>query len=127
MAKKPLTDKQLANLRKNAFTKGVSGNPKGRPPIADELKTAIAYLSPSALLTVEDIMLNGKNEMARLKAAEIFLGTMVSKASQKVELDVDVKVTHTAEFLVKAARAREIIEGSIINGDLLASPDQKKH
>ncbi|GAA5657119.1 hypothetical protein Brsp06_03493 [Brucella sp. NBRC 13694] len=124
MAKKPLTEKQLANLRKHAYSKGVSGNPKGRPPIADELKTAIAYLSPSALLTVEEIMLNGKNEMARLKAAEMFLGTMVSKATQKVELDVDVQITHTAEFLAKAARAREIIEGSIINGDLLPPPDK---
>ncbi|MGO1160851.1 DUF5681 domain-containing protein [Brucella sp. C7-11G] len=124
MAKKPLSEKQLANLRKHAFSKGISGNPKGRPPIADELKTAIAYLSPSALLTVEEIMLNGKNEMARLKAAEIFLGTMVSKATQKVDIDVDVKITHTAEFLAKAARAREIIEANVIEAELLPPPDK---
>ncbi len=124
MAKKPLSEKQLANLRKHAFSKGISGNPKGRPPIADELKTAIAYLSPSALLTVEEIMLNGKNEMARLKAAEIFLGTMVSKATQKVDIDVDVKITHTAEFLAKAARAREIIESNGIEAELLPPPDK---
>ncbi len=127
MAKKPLTERQLANLRKHAFGKGISGNPKGRPPIADELKTAIAYLSPSALLTVEDIMLNGKNEMARLKAAEIFLSTTVPKAAQKVDIDVDVQITHTADLLAKAAKARELIEGNIIEAELLPPPDQKKH
>ncbi|UVV67080.1 DUF5681 domain-containing protein [Brucella anthropi] len=127
MAKKPLSEKQLANLRKHAFSKGMSGNPKGRPPLADELKTAIAYLSPSSLLVIEEIMLYSKNDMARLKAAEIFLSTTVPKAAQKVDIDVDVQITHTADLLAKAAKARELIEGNIIEAELLPPPDEKKH
>lgn len=122
MAKRPMTEAQLANLKKNQFPKGKTGNAKGRPPLPEELKASIAYLTPKAIETVEEIMLHGKNEMARLKAAELFIATHVSKAAQKLDVSGEVQHTFTSDLLAKAAKAREIIEGQVIEAQALPAP-----
>lgn len=122
MAKRPMTEKQLETLKKNQFPKGKSGNEKGRPPVAEELKISAAYMSPDSLKTLEYLRDHGKNEMVRLKAAELILSFNLSKAAQKHEVSGEVLHNHTSDLMAKAARAREIIEGQVIEVKPLPVP-----
>ena len=122
MAKKTMTDAQKAALAANGFKKGAewNGNAKGRTPMPQEVKDKASRYSPEAVDKIYDLMMNSTNEMVQFKCAELFFSIMVSKAAQKVEHDVTV--THASEFLARAnAKAREIIEGTIIT-ETLAPP-----
>lgn len=121
MAERKLSDAQKAALKRNAFAKGVSGNPKGRPPVPDEIKEALQAKTLEAVQVAYDLMMNSTNEMVRLKATDMFLAPFVSKAAQKV--DVDVQVTHMADILADAARARKALQGQIIDAEVIEVND----
>ncbi|QRM54736.1 DUF5681 domain-containing protein [Sinorhizobium sp. BG8] len=123
MAKRPMTAKQLANLQKNQFPKGKSGNPKGRTPTPEELKISAAEMSPDALKEVQRLAKTSKNDMVRLKANELILSYNLSKAAQKVDVSGEIHHNHTSDLIAKAAKAREIIEGQVIEAKPLPDPD----
>lgn len=110
-------------LKKQGFQKGISGNPMGRTPIPQEVKDALASYSMEAVEIKRDLMRNSPNEMVRLRAADSFIDPFVSKAAQKV--DVDVQVTHIADILADAARARNVLQGTIIDEKAIAAPDER--
>ncbi|MCY1741430.1 DUF5681 domain-containing protein [Ensifer sp. SL37] len=126
MAKRPMTEKQLQNLKKNHFPKGKSGNPKGRTPTPEELKISAAEMSPDALKEVQRLAKTSKNDMVRLKANELILSYNLSKAAQKVDVSGEVQHTFGSDLLAKAAKAREIIEGHVIEVKPLPPPDKDK-
>lgn len=103
----PMTEAMIEGRKRGGFKRGTSGNPRGRPPLPDEIKEKIAYMTPTAVDEVFSLMQNSANDMVRLKAAEMLIGTQISKAASKVE--VDVEVTHTSDFLMQLARARNIV------------------
>lgn len=100
----PNTPEKLADLKKKGWQKGQSGNPKGKPPMPQEVKDKMAKYSPEAIEVIYDLMLNSENDMVRLKAAEVFKNVMVSNAAQKV--DVEVKHNMVSEFLAGVDRYR---------------------
>ncbi|XUY28545.1 DUF5681 domain-containing protein [Agrobacterium sp. rho-8.1] len=112
MAERKLSEAQKAALQRNRFKPGQSGNPKGRPPLPDEIKEALQARTLEAVAVAYDLMMNSTNEMVRLKATDMFLAPFVSKAAQK--LDVDVQVTHMADILADAARARKTLQANVI-------------
>jgi hypothetical protein len=113
MAKRVLSEAQKATLERKKFKPGQSGNPKGRPPVPDEIKQALQAKTLEAVQVAYDLMMNSTNEMVRLKATDMFLAPFVSKAAQKV--DVDVQVTHMADILADAARARKSLQAQIVD------------
>lgn len=119
MAERKLSEAQKAALARNSFKPGQSGNPKGRPPVPDEIKEALQAKTLEAVQVAYDLMMNSPNEMVRLKATDMFLSPFVSKAAQKV--DVDVQVTHMADILADAARARKALQGHIIDAEVVES------
>ncbi|WVT74007.1 DUF5681 domain-containing protein [Sinorhizobium chiapasense] len=111
-------------LKKQGFQKGKSGNPKGRPAIPQEVKDALAEYSLEAVAIKRDLMRNSPNEMVRLKAADSFIDPFVSKAAQKVDVDVQV-TTHMADILADAARARVALRGPVIEAKAIeVQPEQ---
>lgn len=126
MAKRPMTEKQLATLKNNQFRPGKSGNPKGRTPTPEELKISAAEMSPDALKEVQRLAKTSKNDMVRLKANELILSYNLSKAAQKVDVSGEVQHNFTSDILAKAARAREVIEGQVIEVKPLPAPDTKR-
>lgn len=92
MAKKrEINPKSLANLRP-PIRPGEVLNPTGRPKVPEDVKEALKAASPQAVATLVGIMLNGKSEDTRVKAASIIL----DRAYGKAVAAVDVRVTDTA-------------------------------
>lgn len=108
--KYPMTDKQKAAFKQSGFQPGKSGNPAGRPPLPEELKEKIAYMTPDAIDKVYELMSTSDNAMVQLKAAELLIGTQISKAATKQEIEVEV--THS-DFLTKLAQKRGIIVDAV--------------
>ena len=90
MSTKKRGNPNIAKL--SPWKKGVSGNPGGRPAVPEDVKEALRAASPQAVATLVGIMLNGKSEDTRVKAASIIL----DRAYGKAVAAVDVRVTDTA-------------------------------
>lgn len=108
----PRSEEHRASLRKQGFQPGVSGNPKGRPTEDDALKRQLRADMPIYIDKIKDIALNGKVQKDQLKALETIFAYIMPKAAVKHE--VDVQVTHVSDLLARAAKAREAIQGVVI-------------
>lgn len=77
-----------ADNRKNLsyFKPGQSGNPSGRPKVPQHVRDAARALTTDALKVLEEIMREGQNEGARVRAAETILDRAWGKAAQQVEV-----------------------------------------
>jgi len=103
MGRKPPTAKSLANLR--PAQPGEVRNPAGRPKTPDEVRDAFRAASAQAVTVLVDIMLNGKSEDTRVKAAGVVLDRAYGKATQAVDVRVtDVGAMHLQ--LLEEIRAR---------------------
>lgn len=125
--KRERSEKQKAVTARNQFKPGAEwkGNAKGRTPMPQEVRDKAAKYSPEAVDKIYHLMMNSTNEMVQFKAAELFYSMMVSKAPQEVRHDVTV--LHASDFLARAnARAREIIEGTVV-AESLPPPTDKPH
>lgn len=120
----PMTEAMIEGRKRGGFQKGKSGNPRGRPPLPEEIKEKIAYMTPDAVDKVYELMNTSDNAMVQLKAAELLIGTQISKAASKVE--VDVEVTHTSDFLMQLARARNIVIEHEENRLINVTPNDEK-
>ncbi|WP_368516664.1 DUF5681 domain-containing protein [Rhizobium sp.] len=119
---KPIKRKRGENLVKHQFKKGVSGNPAGRTPQPQEVKDRAALYSLDGVERIKWLMDNSKNEMVQYKCAELLVSLQVSKAAQKIDVDVDVK-HHVSDIMARAAAARQALQGTIIEATALPSPD----
>lgn len=125
--KRERSEKQKAVTARNQFKSGAEwkGNAKGRTPMPQEVRDKAAKYSPEAVDKIYYMMNNSTNEMVQYKCAELLFSIMVSKAPQEVKHDVTV--VHASEYLARAnARAREIIEGTVIV-EALPPPTDKPH
>lgn len=83
----------LAMLKAKGFQKGMKKHPaSGRKAIPQEIKDAMANLTPDAVRVLADVMENSSNDAARIKAAEAILKPFISAAP--TQQTVDVKHTH---------------------------------
>lgn len=77
------------------FTKGVSGNPGGRPKSTQEQLDFIdscKKMSTEALATLKKWMDNEQQPNASVKAATLILAYAWGQPTQKVEADVDTNI-----------------------------------
>ena len=75
------------------FEPGKSGNPSGRPKVADEIKEAFAKATPNAIRVLISILNNDDSKDAdRLRAAETILDRHLGKAVQHVDMEGQVNV-----------------------------------
>jgi hypothetical protein len=73
------------------FKKGVSGNPKGRTPVAPEVKEAAKAYTTLAIETLADEMVNGKNGASRVAAAVAMLNRGWGAPTQTIDANVNHK------------------------------------
>jgi Family of unknown function (DUF5681) len=67
-----------------SFKKGVSGNPGGRPKTIGEVQELARQHTPLAIQTLASIAAGGKNETARVAAADKLLERGWGKAAQPI-------------------------------------------
>lgn len=110
------TPEHAAHMRKIGFKKGEGGNSRGggRKATPPEVKAAMAERTLEAVAIMEDLMVNGRNEAVRQKAAAYFIDAMVSKAP--TQQNVEVKHTHQiADMLAQATALRLTDNGKTID------------
>ena len=94
--------------RGKPFQPGQTGNKGGRPKKTDEERTLEAMCkdkTPEALETILDIMGNGKQERAKLAAAQYVIDRGWGKAKESVELSGTVNLS-IADQIKQAHEAR---------------------
>ena len=89
--KRELSDRQLEALKRGAYKPGQSGNPKGKPAIPEDVKEAAKAHTLTAINTLVDIMLNGKNDASRVNASVAVLNRGWGAPKQTVDVDVNHK------------------------------------
>ncbi|WP_105405053.1 DUF5681 domain-containing protein [Neorhizobium sp. T7_12] len=109
--RKIVTPERKEALKNMGWKKGQSGNIKGRPPELAEIKEAVQMNALDAVEVMRELMMSSENAATRQRAAAYFIDPFVSKAAQKV--DVDVTVTPMGEFLARIAKTR----GAVIEAD----------
>jgi len=118
MAKEPeSTAAEVLRDERGRFRKGVSGNPGGRPKGLAEVQALARQHAPQAIATLAEIMRNGKQERARIAAAEALLDRGYGKPTQRIAGDEDgppVAVSLPTETLIELLdEARRRLGGSI--------------
>ncbi len=88
-----MTDKKERTPAQKAaqFVKGKSGNPAGRTPIPADVKEAAKAHTVTAIETLVNIMVNGKNDASRVGAANAILNRGWGAPKQTVDVDVTHK------------------------------------
>lgn len=84
------------------FKPGQSGNPSGRPIIAEEVKKLAAVHTLEALKTIYDLMMHSTEDRTRLAAASLMLDRAYGKPSQAVtgEDGGAIKVQHSGDHIL---------------------------
>lgn len=70
------------------FVKGVSGNPKGRPPMDREIKEKLSKFGPKAMRVISELLDDVDPEI-RFKAAREILDRLYGKPRQQTALSVE--------------------------------------
>lgn len=104
--KKVVSEKQREHLKRIGCQPGETRNPKGRPTEDAALKAHIRQKLPELIDRLEHIAMNGKNEASSVKAIETMLSYILSKATTKHE--VDVNVTTFGDFLVQVNQRHQL-------------------
>ena len=86
-----LSPEKKTALKRQGFQKGKSGNPKGRPPVPDDVKEAAKAHTMLAIETLVDVMQNGRNDNSRTTAAVAMLNRGWGAPTQNVDVDVTHK------------------------------------
>lgn len=74
-------------MENGKFAPGKSANPGGRPATVREVVALAREHTNTAYETLVDVALNGKNEMARVKAAEVLLNRGHGSPVTEMELE----------------------------------------
>lgn len=103
----------ITRVEKGKFAKGVSANPKGRPPIDRELKELLAEHGPKAVQVLVTCMTNKKlRPELRLKAACEVLDRLYGKARQVTDVNVSDNVAGFISAELLAASRMGATEGT---------------
>lgn len=88
------------------FQPGVSGNPKGRPPLSPALKDALLPLGERAVAALQRVLDDPTAKDAdRIRAAEIVIERLLGKAALPIIADTPTAEEHmTLKEMMEAAR-----------------------
>lgn len=103
---------EKGNTQGKRFAPGVSGNPKGRPSIADEVRDLAQADTPEAYLHVADLMRSADKDSTRLAAALAVLkmagvpmtATVSVNVTQEQAVRPSEMPTHDLERIAGAAQ-----------------------
>jgi len=100
-----LENKDKTKKRRGRWKPGESGNPGGRPAVAKEIRELARQYTDVAIEALRSIALSGKNESARVAAAQALLDRGYGKPKQGLEVsgaDGGPIEVSTADLVAKA-------------------------